>query len=372
MLVPMRMRDHMGLVAFWVLTAAAASFVVRGIDAGRIDIDFNTLVSTENSHTAVASLYIYGGLDEANAIDTSLFDMPSLSLPTGMGIGSPEPVSVYIKTVSTEREVPGGIEVVWKGVLADSNRFGMASLIQTSDGIAGTFSTETSAFTLMKTHDGNLELKETYWKDDLAGSSFEDDQIDPTEFDLGDAAFEETLFSSMVVEIPKVQSSTTSIGDGVDLAIGQNRILREPHRSLQSLTNIDVLVVVTNRAMCESAKLAYGCELTIENRAPIEGMLKVVEEQTNSAMQDVGVATSVTFVRIVYLSADFDGRPSGASLQLLRNSASVASWRSESGADLVAMVTGNDPANQIAGLSYQNNPESVSRYVKPWLFMCDS
>ena len=120
--------------------------------------------------------------------------------------------------------------------------------------------------------------------------------------------------------------------------------------------------------MCESAKLTYGCALTVENRAPIEGMLKVVEEQTNSAMQDVGVRTSVTFVRIVYLSADFDGRPSGASLQLIRNSASVAAWRSEAGADLVTMVTGNDPNNVVAGLSYQNFPESVSRYVYPVAF----
>ena len=58
-------------------------------------------------------------------------------------------------------------------------------------------------------------------------------------------------------------------------------------------------------------------------QSPIEGMVKVVEEQTNTAMQAVGVDTKVIFVRIVYLSPEYDGRPSGTTLQDIRNSKSI-------------------------------------------------
>ena len=331
---------------------------MRDIDAGSINIDFNTLVTTEKYHTGVAVFSINDG---ENDRDTDLFNMSSLSVPTGMGNGRAESEAVYTKIESTRRKLSGGMETVWKGSLSDSNRFGFATLIQNSDSLAGTFSTETSAFVLTKTHDGNLQLKETFWKDDLDSGSVELDEIVPEVSDLGDSIFEETLFASMVVEMPKVEDSITSIGKNV--FEGQHRMLRDGDRSLLTLTNVDVLVLVSNRAMCESAGLTYGCDLTDDNRAPIEGMIKVVEEETNSAMQSVGASSSVTFVRIIHVSADFDGRPSGDTLQLIRNSATIAGWRAEVGADLVHMVTGDDPNNKVAGLSYLNNPESASRYV---------
>ena len=327
----------------------AAAFAVRGTDAGKINLDLRTLVTTKKSLTATASFSIDVG-------DINLFNMPSFILPTGEGAEF-----VYIKTESTERKIKGGTEVVWQGSLSESNRFGLATLVQKSNGnLAGIFSTETSAFTLTTMPGGTLQLKETFWVD---APEHSDSEPEAPEGDVGDTVFEETMFSSLVVESPAAEVSSISSGNGVDVSGGTDRSLRDGNRSLQSMTNVDVLILITNRALCETAKLAVGCDLTDANRAPIEGMVKVVEEQTNTAMQAVGVNTKVTFVRIVHLSASYDGRPSVSTLQDIRNSPALAAWRSEAGADLVAMVTGDDPDGKIGGISYLKSPESASRYV---------
>ena len=327
------------------------AFALGGAAAGRIDLDAGSVVTKEKSIVASASFSISTG-------DIDLFNMPSFILSTAVGLSF-----AYTKTEATQRKVVGGVEVVWHGSLSESNRFGLATLIQKSDGnLAGIFSTETSAFTLTTMPVGTLQLTETFWVD-----APEDSEADmaPTdaEGDIGDAIYEEKLFSQLIVESPKSVESVTSGGNGAGVTGGGNRSLKDGHRSLQTMTRVDVLILITNRALCETAKLPVGCDLTDESRAPIEGMVKVVEEQTNTAMQSVGVNTKVTFVRIVHLSAGYDGRPSGTTLQDIRNSKSIDTWRTEAGADLVAMVTAADPANLIGGLSYLNSPESASRYV---------
>ena len=335
----------------------AAAFALGGVAAGTIDLDRTTIVVKERSIFATASFSFSNG-------DIDLFSMPNFILSTAVGVRLD-----YTKTEATQRKVVGGLEIVWHGSLSDTNRFGLATLIQKSDGnIAGIFSTETSAFTLTSMPAGTLQLKEAFWVDAPEDSEADIAPEEP-EGDIGDDIQEEKLFSGLIVESPKTLESITSSGKGLDVTDGGNRSLKDGNRSLQTMTKVDVLILITNRALCEAAKLPVGCDVTSESRAPIEGMVKVVEEQTNSAMSAVGVDTKVTFVRIVHLSPGYDGRPSGTTLQDIRNSKSIADWRTGAGADLVAMVTGADPAGSIGGLSYLKSPESASRYVSH-MFVC--
>ena len=340
-------------LALWI----AAAFSGHGAYAGRIDVDRTTLVAAEKSITVSAVLAI----DEQ--VDIDLFNMPSFILPTGVG-GADEVEVVYYKIEATQRTIAGGfLEVVWHGSISDSDRIGLATLIQKSDGnVAGIFSTETSAFMLSTMPEGTLELKETFWADDF-DDSVVDDEVEPENYITGDAVEEETFSSAMVIDSLMSEASTTSWGNGAGVSGGESRSLRDGNRNLQSLTNVDVLILITNRAMCGAARLPAGCTLNARNRAPIEGMVKVVEEQTNTAMQAVGVRTAIRFVRTVHLSNGYDGRPSRESLQDMRNSEAVSSWRAGAGADLIAMVTGDDPSGTVGGISYLNLPWSASRYV---------
>lgn len=353
------------LVTMWFRTcfslllvySVAAAFALGVVAAGKIDVDPSTVVIKERSIFATASFSLSNG-------DIDLFNMPSFILSTALGVRL-----AYTKTEATQRKVVGGLEVVWHGSLSEANRFGLATLIQKSDGnLAGIFSTETSAFTLTSMPAGSLQLKEAFWVDAPEDS---DADIAPSapEGDIGDDIKAEKLFSGLIVESPKTMESITSGGKGVDVTEGGNRSLKDGNRSLQAMINVDVLILITNRALCETAKLPVGCDVTNESRAPIEGMVKVVEEQTNTAMSAVGVNTKVTFVRIVHLSPGYDGRPSGTTLQDMRNSNSIADWRTGAGADLVSMVTGADPDGLIGGLSYLKSPESASRYVF-FVFLC--
>jgi len=334
---------------------AVAGFTVPCAEAGSIDVSFESVVTVDKSRTALASLSIDGE-------ESDLFEMTSLFLPAMTGGGDGEEVDetiIYTKIEATSRLVQGGIVIVWKGSISETGRFGFATLIQHSNGnVAGIFSTETSAFKLSTMPDGTMQLKETFWEDALENEEIE---MSTPEYDL--IGSEEYVDSAMVVDIPKSAAVyKSSRGNGLTVSGGANRILRDGNRDLQDLINIDVLILITNRALCESAELAVNCTLTDESKAPIEEMLKVVEEQTNEAMQGVGVRTSITFVRLIYIDAGFDGRPSVESLEVLRTSPNIATWRSQSGADLVAMVTGNDPDGRIGGMAYLNSPQSVSSF----------
>jgi hypothetical protein len=342
----------------FALLLASAIIVHHATDAGRIDVDASTLTSTEKSNRVSVSFSF-------NAeTENDLFNMLSLSLPTEVGSTEEAEVVVYTKTEATQRTVENGlVEIAWHGSLSESARFGHATLIQTSDGnVAGILSTETSSFTLKTMPDGTLELEETFWADDFEDSVYEEEYLEESD-SLVEGDAEETFTPAMIVDSPISVTSETSWGQGIDVAEGENRSLRDENRSLQQLRRVDVLVLVTNRAMCSAARRSAGCSLDASSRAPIEGMIKVVEEQTNTAMQAVGVRTSVKFVRIVHLNTNYDGRPSSAGLRDLSSSQTVASWRAGAGADLVAMVTGDDPNGLIGGISYLNRPWSVNRYV---------
>jgi len=355
-----------GLAYYWlVLSVVAASFAVRRAEGGNVEIVSTSIVETGKSRTAIAALSI----SEEDAID--LFRMPTLSLPS-MGSGSDDE-TVYTKTESIIRtiEEQGGLEVVWKGSISEPGRIGFATLIQGSNGeLAGIMNTETSAFSLSTMPDGILQLRETFWRDGAPdGGSIE---FEGFEGDIGgrSSGVNEPVSAALFVDNPKRDILETSRGNGARLTREPgSRMLRDEDRKLQSMTNVDVLVLISNRAACESAGLSFGCDLMDNITAPIEGLLRVAEEQTNTAMQAVGISASITFVQYIYLGPnDFDGYPSIDTLEFIRISLVIGAWRNEAGADLVCMITGDGPEvdqnqQEVVGNAYLNRPESTSTWT---------
>jgi len=341
--------------AFFFALVLAASVHRSTTLAGRVDIDLSTttVLGTDKSRTAAVALIV----DEE---DVDLFNMPTLTLPSMESSDDEAPQTVYTKTESiTRKGAQGGIEVVWKGSISDRGRIGFATLIQSSTGrLAGVLDTETSAFTLATMPNGILQLREAFWEDAKDSESIE---FDGDAGDLDGRTNVEELVSVMVAENPSGEVLTTSRGAGVELS-GPTRMLRGEDRNLQSWTNVDVLVLITNRAACESAGLSFGCEMTGENVAPIQSLLKVAEEQTNTAMQAVGIRASVTFVKFSFLAPSYDGYPNQAALETLRTSPNVEQMRNEAGADLISMISGMDPTETYLGIAYSNRPESVATY----------
>jgi len=128
--------------------------------------------------------------------------------------------------------------------------------VQNTNGdVSGTFNTLSTAFALTQMPSGALRVKETYWVDALeTGTDVEaEGGAAQGRVDGG----EETLMAAeMMVARPKSQSEVVSTGEGVAIQDSAgNRMLRGQDRGLQSNAKIDVLIVVTNAAMCESAGL---------------------------------------------------------------------------------------------------------------------
>ncbi len=162
---------------------------------------------------------------------------------------------------------------------------------------------------------------------------------------------------------------TSSAGKAASLVGSITPMLRS--RELHTGPVVDVLVIVTNRAMCQAASLAAGCAFTPANIKPIEDKIVLANQQTISAVQDVGVSLSFRIVRVVHLAALFDANPDAAALEILRFDSNIQTWRDEVGADLVAMLTGSLPSGfRAAGIAYLNRPESVTSidYLSSYTF----
>ena len=159
-------------------------------------------------------------------------------------------------------------------------------------------------------------------------------------------------------------ASTPEIDEATQVPL-HTRFLRggqaSVNRTLQEIYEVDILVVVTNRAMCEYAGLDAGCPLTDENRAPMESALAIAQEQTNDAMSSVGIPVETRIVGFSFLEGTFDGKPNTDTLNVLLTDSNVAQWRKDAGADLVAMITGFDP--NTCGIAYLNMHVSATSYA---------
>jgi Metallo-peptidase family M12B Reprolysin-like len=320
-------------------------------------VDMATLSLGDKSRDFSATLSIDGN---------DLFNMPKFTF-TEMGEDESSDAVVYTKTKATSRIMDSGAEeVAWHGVIAETGRVGFATLVRVASGnVVGTFTTELATYELIKMPDGNLHVRSIYW-DDLTESS---DGKEEDQLFLEEGASSRTNNGIAAVDSFRRDTSgtiTSSTGEGATMMEHSNRqLLRDGgERILQENVVIDVLVIITNRAMCEFAGLSYGCESTDDNKGPINEKIPVLEAQTNSAMQVVGDAVEVRIVEVIHLAADgFDGRPTGSTLDVISNDLYIQQWRNDSGADLVAMLTGsNDPnifGSETFGISALNSFESA-------------
>jgi hypothetical protein len=133
-------------------------------------------------------------------------------------------------------------------------------------------------------------------------------------------------------------------------------------------TIIDLLMIVTNRAMCEAADQTAGCPYNNDTAAAILSLIAMAEAQTNAAMQLVGVAVEIRWVQILFLNAaSGDLYANEQSLVQLANSRTVQKWRDDYGADLVAVIGSIDLSTPVCGIAYMLNPFSITAW-SPYCF----
>ena len=321
--------------------------------ANRIEVDLDSLVETEQARTAKANL----PLDE-------IFEMPAL---TFRGFDNEEIVYTKDKaTVSTFDD--GSQRTVWKGIRDGEGAMGLATLILQENGhYAANFNTETSVFRLLKASEDSYEVQETYWKDYKQSA----DPFDFTEPGGGDggagadaARPSNELSLSGSDNLPLEVESSVSYGTATTIS-ASNRMLRKEDRDLQALITIDVLVIVTNRAYCESSNRSFGCAATESNTANIRSLLLIAFEEANSGMQQVGVNVELRIANIYYDESKFDGRPDSSTLREISTNSAIATLRRNEKADLVAMITAPGPVyfgRTTLGIANLNSWQSASSW----------
>lgn len=337
-------------VRLFLATALLLTSSIASADSV-IKVDMGKMTKNDESRTRTAAATV--------SIDND--DLCNMSSFKFMGMGRRDAAAVYTKSKSTTRTLTDGSqEVVWEGALMDKGRVGFATLVQMANGfVAGTFTTETNTYSLVQMPDGTLQVQVKEWKDAMEGGSTHEEQREP--LNHVKSAKPVSISAAMSVHpATHVTKSVSSQGEATAIQ-GPNRNLR---RNLQANSVIDVLVIVTDRARCEHAGLSPGCAFTDSNTAAIASKIPVIESQTNTAMQGVDVAAEIRIVEVIYLAPGYDGRPNGNTLEDFERYPIIGQWRNEAGADLVAMITGDDPAGQAGGIAYLNSYQSVTSHTQ--------
>lgn len=280
-----------------------------------------------------------------------LLNMPTFTFDDGSDS------AVFTKIQATRRVLASGVEeVIWEGTVTKSDEYGFATLLRYDDGpVAASFTTSVAAYELDTTAKGAVQLTSTLWEDVKTGMGVVPSRNEST----SSSRFEPAGLVAAGSSYPDLGGTiTTSTGAAASLIDSAPQHLRS--RELQAGPVVDVLVLITNKAMCRVAGLASGCENSSANRKPVEDKLALAQQQSNSAVQSVGVPLTFRFVRVIVLVPEFDANPDVAALDSMRDSPVVQGWMDEAGADLVALLTGSIPANSPAGIAYINRPESVT------------
>jgi len=105
---------------------------------------------------------------------------------------------------------------------------------------------------------------------------------------------------------PVLSSSAAPDNDGGEAGQGPLPELLQG----DELDYVDVMVVYTHRAMCGEAGLEYPCDITDDNKRPIEDRAALAVQETNTAyeMSGVSVGKGMRLVH-VYLDEDYDDAP---------------------------------------------------------------
>lgn len=325
------------------------------------------LFSSIASVAAESAIAVHGIIETIGTIRTAaatftienddLFNMPSFIF-TGMASDENDDdnnAAAFTKIKATKRIMDSvSEEIVWEGTITESDRVGFATLVRIANGdVAGHFSTETTTYSLLNVPDGTLQIRAENWAD---FPEEEEEEGSSASLDLPSI---DAFTAEVSVEPDTSGETTTSKGKGTAIEGPNGRMLRtgDGRKLPHALEVIDVLVLITNRAMCEYAGLSYGCAYSDSIRSPIESRLSLLQSETNSAMQGVGANVKIRIVGIKFLGDDFDGYANSGTLSYIGDDVNVQAWRDELGADLVAIITGGG-----GGMARVNGFQSATGY----------
>jgi hypothetical protein len=298
---------------------------------------------------------------------------------------------MYVKTESTKRTSANGLEeVVWRGITetshddgsGDESTMGFATILMRYDTEASSSSKEDSTFVAFLSTNTTIYDIGRLWNGTLSVKTMLlSEAKDGMGIEAPDKPLEPNVATSRFQVAGSIQPEYTS--DTMETSSGSQSLLQQypikeekededRGRSLQSNSKVivDVLVCVTNRAMCQVAGLNAGCAFSEANRKPVTDKIALAFEVTNQAMRGVGVPVEVRMVRVLYF-ANGDANPDGEALNFLRNDPVVQKQMRDVGADLVTMFTGSVPAGfPAAGIAYLNAAESVNSvdYLSDYVF----
>jgi hypothetical protein len=285
--------------------------------------------------------------------------------------------AVYSKIKSTRRTYEDNtVEVFWEGILVDPGRVGSATFVQMSNnnngGFGGTFTTEEAGYTLLQRTDGAFHLRALSWSqvnetdpDDETDKNNNDSKDDDTNKDGSSKnPIPDKITVEKVVSFQKTKKEEISEGPAADTIPGRRRLIMTPqqqqHRHLQSISTVDVLVLITNRAMCEATGLSFGCANNELNRVALNVVLAIAQNNVIQSMNNGFIPIKIRFISTQYLSAsDGDKYTNAASLTWITSSRSVQDLRKKNGADLVTVIGSVDPATGACGTSLINGHASV-------------
>jgi hypothetical protein len=336
----------------WLLVILVLSSFAAGSSENVIQVNDKESSRTDGK-TSIATASISVESDD-------LFNMSSIAWrSSGERTGT---VFTKIRSSLTKRD-GGSEDVVWRGALLD--RVGFCTLYRSSAGTwSGSLTTDSHVYSLFTSSNKEVVVRAVAWKDIP-------DEAEPEEEDQGSQADPEEepletnieLSASSIVTFANVGESVESEGSAAAIFSANRRL--DEHQNLRNLQIgcpvVDVLVVVTNQAMCEYAGLSAGCPDIPANRRPIEQQMPVLESQTNEAMRDTSACCQVRIARMIVMNSSGNGLfPSSAALNWIQNTGQVQTWRDDAGADLVALLTGSDPNNRACGIARMNAPPSTT------------
>lgn len=314
---------------------------------GSLVCDPSTLVeSGPRSRTASCSFSLEG--DDASS---DLFHMDAFAFNGLDGASS----VVFLRTKSTlDTFQDNSQETFWMGSNSDDMSYGFTTLVQGSSddgGLAGNINTEHATYLLVPGSSiGTIRVREMLWKTAQAfsptGVEAELDGTDAVDLDVSDA---------IEVTFPKLQDRETLPGSGSGIDSDTNR-----NRKLQETADVRVLVLVTNRAMCESADLEFGCPYTQNNSKPILSLLGAGRSEINTAFEDLLIPAKINVVKVVILTNETDVTPNDEILDYMKENTRINELREENEANVVAMLTGDDPQAEAGGRADLNGYTSAT------------
>jgi hypothetical protein len=343
---------------------------------GRAHADY-TIEVIPGSSQSRGKAYQYASA-QVSIENDDLFNMPFISMK---GIDDRDGESVFEKNRVGLRTLDDGRkETVWHGSLSSSSswfnifdksslfnifdkkrtRVGFATFIQSPTGaFSGTFNNENTAYSLIQFADGTHQIRSTKWEDFLPEADALESSSTNTTVTPPQAVIRKAL--SVVPDM-----SGTYVYSGTGPFVSQsdfgNRHLREDAEARRLLVTkdiADVLVIITNRAMCEFAGRSKGCALTESNAEPIMNQIPILELDTNNAMLASGATNvAIRIVEYIFLDADdYDAKPNVEALNVISDNPTIAQWREDAGADLVSIIGAATESG--CGIAYLNSFESV-------------